>query len=297
MARELLDAIFFITLGLAGMTCNLIVIVVIHSRKPLQTSCFRLISGGAFGGFMVGSFYFVGGIRGLLVYVGYSTREKTRFRCLIGTVTGIFGIAFHSFATCLIGIDRLISLIAPVYYRNLGGRYVIAVLSISGSFVLAEVIFIFAMTPLYESIECVSFSRVANPIASAVYIGLNFFLCSLSVVVYCAMLGCFYIKSKKYEPGSAEHNIFMKQQAVVMPTVRLLAVFLLVCGVLPEVIIGISSRLDETTPMAGLHWTANVLVMSNSLVEFVSLALCCERFRTCMKSMFCRRRLDSNTAP
>lgn len=294
--QQILDAACFISIGFAGMICNLIVIVVIHASKPLHTPCFRLISGSAFGAFICAAFYFVGSIDGLGSYFGVFELERTRLQCLLSCVTGIFGIAFHSFATCLIGIDRLISLWLPVRYRNLGNRYVITVLSIGGAIVMSEVILIFAMTPWYETIECVSISRAGHAVAIAIYIGLNFFLCSLSVVVYSAMIACFYFKAKKFEPGSPEHTIFMKQQAIVMPTVRLLAFFWFVCGVLPEVIIGTVSRLDQTRFLMVLEWIANFLKINTSLVEFISLVSCCKGFRDSMKSVFCKHRSNDAMA-
>lgn len=271
------------------MACNLIVLAVIHASKPLHTPCFRLIGGSAFGAFTVGSFYFTSGVRSLVFYFGAISLDQTRFRCLLRCITGMFGIAFHSFVTCLIGVDRLISLCAPVRYRNLGGRYAITMLSICSVLIIAEVIFMFAMTPLHETIDCLSFTGAANPIASAVYNGLNFFLYGASVVVYFAMACCFYVRSRKYEPGSSEYNVFMKQQTIVMPTVRFLAVSLLVCGVLPEAVIGVTNHIEPTIVTSVLHTVANYMRVISSLVEFIALSTCCKRFRDCMKFVICKR--------
>jgi hypothetical protein len=71
-------------------------------------------------------------------------------------------------------------------------------------------------------------------------------LSAVNAIMYTIMLLSFYMRARKHEAGSAEHKMFMKQQAAAMPTVKLMSVLYFLFNVVSQIIMNICSRLDRT---------------------------------------------------
>lgn len=274
--------ISFICVGLLGQLGNLLVIVVILTTKPLNTPCFKLIAGGAFGSFMVGLHFFIRGILKLGELHDWFPLVRTGLECLLSTgVFGIFGIAYHALINCLVGVDRLISLLVPIKYRNFGNRYVIYTLSACALFVISQETTGFFVSPLYTKLVCRNFPEALHPLFIGTYAALNLFYCTTSVTVYSAMLVCFQYKKQKNNEGTIAYKTFMKQQSAAMPTVKLMTVLYFVCGIVPEILINVALKFDLNN-----QWVNNQLMVGDflkncsSMVEIVSLTIRSNKFRS-----------------
>lgn len=274
-------------LGVPGALCNILVIAVIVTSKPLRRPGFQLIAGGSFGALTVSIACLCNGIDKLKTFLNLNAAERTGLQCLLsGDVVSLFGIPYHALVTCLIGIDRLISLTAPIRYRNFGRKYVIYLLSLTALFVIILEVLSFATALLDKNVKCSSFVDALDPVVFAFLAIMNLFYCVAIVFIYATVLACFYYKRRKLQKGSASnYQQFMKLQSTIMPTVKLLMLLYLLFGIIPEFMINIAVQLEIDQSIASIVLLCAVnLKYPSSFVEVISLTISCKKFRQCLKN-------------
>lgn len=283
-----------VTIGLAGQIGSILVIVIVFSNQSLRTPCFQLIGGGAFGSLMVAAHYFgrgldqIGGLTGTML-----SPRRTVLVCLLTSgIQGIFGIPFHSVVTCLVGIDRTISILSPIKYRSFGKRYVIYLLAGAAAVAISAEIVGFVTASFDTVLTCGTFVEALHPtfhnyVFGPFGIGCN----TASVIIYSGMLWSFHSKKRRYKVGTADHSSFMKQQLAALPTVKLLIVLYFFCGIVPDVLINVSVKFDRTR-YQWVDYTAALgrfLKVCSSLVEITALMVNSRKFRECARTMVCRK--------
>lgn len=127
---NLLPVIGNVVIGVVGQLASLFVSLTICFNKPLRTPCFQLIAGGALGSFMLASYFFIMGFSQTLERGGYIGSQRDNLLCffLLG-VPGLIGLPFHAILGFFVGLDRIISLLAPVEYRTFGKRYALCIIA------------------------------------------------------------------------------------------------------------------------------------------------------------------------
>lgn len=273
--------------GFLGSVGSIFVSVVVFSRRELRTPCFQLIAGSAIGSAMVAVYYFGRGIDKIVeLRGGVMSIERTVLVCLLTTgLQALFGIPFHALITCLVGVDRTISLLAPIKYRTFGKRYVIYMLAGSTALVLLQEIVGFITAPLTDVIVCRDFPEALYPTFIDAFAAVNLFLCTAVVTVYSAMLICFIIRKRNCKRESSEYQMFMKQQSAAMPTVILMTVLYFLFGIMAEIFINVAIDYPESDWFDVIMTLGDFLKAMSSLVEVVSLMICSTKFRECARKL------------
>lgn len=280
-----------VIIGLAGQIGSLLVIIVIVRSKPLRTPCFQLIAGGAIGSYMVALHYFIARLVEGLTQLKYINATRSGLECLLGFTFGLFGLPYHGVVTCLVGLDRLISLVTPIKYRTLGKRYVFYGIFTTAMLIIIQEVIGFATAALSINVNCIYSSLPLHASFLTVFSNLNLFYCTANLVMYAVMLFCFYKKNRQYKVGTPDYNTFTKNQSAAMPTVKLMILLYFICGILPEIFYNIGVQVDKSGNSIFTR-SGNFLKACSSLVEFLSLSLRSEKFRDGMRLLF---KLKTNT--
>lgn len=270
--------------GLFGAVSNAVAICVIAFSKPLRKPCYQLIAGASFGALVISLSYVSQAVMKLRSALGYSIEECLGWQCLLALGTAsLFGVPFNAQVTCFVGLDRLVSLIAPIKYHSFGRRYVKFLLCLSAVVVLFQECVGFALSPLTKVVPCSALIEVIHSKFYAIYGGMNFLYCLANVIVYVAVLVVFHYRRAKVHATSYEYSNFMKQQTAIMPTIRLLMLLYLLFGVLPEILFNVGLKPQEGKWNASINTTVAYLKLCNCFVEVTALTLCCKKFRQCLK--------------
>lgn len=277
----------FVVFSILGIISSLVTVVVIATSKALHSPCFTLIAGGGIGSLLVALHYLTRGIDKIGLELGVFGFERTGLKCLLLTgVLGIWGIAFHAQMACLIAIDRLISVTAPLKYRQLGQRYALGMTAGCAILVtIQEVIGFFTSPNLYIPMMCTEFMDALHPLYILTYAKINLAYCVINVLSYLGMMICFRYRHKFCKDVAAFQDTFMKQQLAVMPTVKLMVLLYLVTGVLAELLVNIGLMLPMDEPAFIFIMLGTILKDASSLVEGFALLVRNRKFRKCFREL------------
>lgn len=244
---------------------------------------------------MVAAHYFgrgldqIGGLTGTML-----SPRRTVLVCLLTSgVQGMFGMPFHAIITCLVGIDRTISILRPMKYRSFGKRYVAYLVTGAAIAAISVEAIGFMTTSSDKVVVCGSFVDALHPSYNTYVFGLlGFTFNTASVLIYSGMLWSFHAKKRSYKVGTVDHTNFMKQQLAALPTVKLLIVLYFFCGITPDVLINVSLKFDRTQYMwvDYMATSGRILKVCGSLVEFTALMVNSKKFRECAKQVFYRKK-------
>lgn len=275
-----------VIVSVLGIAFSAITVVVIVVSKPLHSPCFTLIAGGGIGSFMVAAHYLARAIDKIGLEMGVFGFQRTGLQCLLLCgVLGIWGIAFHSQLSCLIAIDRLVSVTAPIRYRQLGKRYAFTVLITCAVITTLHEIIGFATAPLGQELLCTEFMDALHPLFIKSYAEINLFYCVVNVLAYGGMMICFRFRHLFSSDAATFQDTFVKQQLAVMPTVKLMVFMYLLTGVLAEILVNVGLQLPAGEPAFILLTAGTILKDASSMVEGLSLFVRNRKFRECFRIM------------
>src|SRR6185437_6135549 len=109
---QILNEIYTIPwLSVLGILGNIVTIIVIFSNKPFRKPCFRFIAGASIAATAVSFNYLMSFSQAVSIQMGLVSPDMSALRCLFGSFgLHLFAIPFQFITTCLIGIDRLVSI-------------------------------------------------------------------------------------------------------------------------------------------------------------------------------------------
>lgn len=281
-------------LGIAG---NLFAYVIIRKSKELQTPCFTLIAGDCVSSAVMAAGFLENASNSAFQFTGLLSPFRNRALCYMTmSFPEALGIQASCLITLCISIDRLVSILNPMKYRQLGTRHTYVCLGICYSAAIAVAVGgIFPdATPdstLANVIVCTSFFSPFTMNYLEFYGNFTLIFSVIGICLYGVMLITFQCRHRRLVTASTAGdntcNAFMKQQLACMPMIKLMMGYYMVTGVGPEIGVTILSSSEAFKQyLPPYFYYGSTVKASASLTEVFALAVGSRQFRECARRIF-----------
>lgn len=219
---------------------------------------------------------------------------RVNWLCALPAVLlGLWGPPFHCLICCCIASDRVFSLLTPMRYRQFNQKYALCMIFLCAVLVTILDAVGLTISPLFKIVVCREFSDNLDRGFKQAFAGLMLAYFSLTVLLYLVMITCFHYRRKI---SGNENDALFRQQAAVMPAIKVMMILYLATGVLGEALINAARSIEPSPLFLPIRGFGSILKSIGCLVEIFSLMIKSSKFRLCCKAFLgCKPRAVGQT--
>lgn len=230
----ILYSIFYITIGLLSLFVNIILVVTIILNKKLHTFFFVLLTGHSIGQILCSVQYILAACYRITAAYFPNIIKISRLKCHFLNFMFIYGTSFWPLTAFLLGFDRLIALLTPMWYHSKRfNKFDGIFITFSAAFFILVAKFIpsyFGSPPLSHLVICTTTANAVTSEWMLFHIYVNVVLAIVILVMDTTLLIVANIQTKSLmkntntnSSGRGENQI-LKRQLKQFNSIRLIFV-------------------------------------------------------------------------